>query len=644
MCGICGIISRRVTEDEARQVVPGMVGMLHHRGPDEQGFRFFPGAALGHSRLSIIDLDTGQQPLANEDETIWVVFNGEIFNYIELREELEGKGHTFRTASDTEVLVHLYEEMGDDFLGRLNGQFAIALWDAPRQRMVLARDRFGICPLFTCRHGGRLYFASEIKAFLAVPGLSLNIDPQALDQVFTLWTVLPRRTIFSEVRTLPAGHMMVVRQGRRELKRYWDLRFPGAEEFGEPPAEQVTETIREMVKDAVRIRLRADVPVGGYLSGGLDSSIIASSVRHFTDTPLETFSIAFADPDFDESPWQEQVARHLGTRHNVVRIAYEDVGRNFPRVIWHGEKPVLRAAPAPMMLLSRLVRERDFKVVLTGEGADELFAGYDIFKENKIRRFWARRPDSAWRWLLLQRLYPHAQIDPKKGGGMFVAFYRRGLGETDDFGYSHRITWKNTAAAKMFLHAGLRDELEGYDCTEELERSLPGDFRRWHPLNQAQYLECRLLLSEYLLNSQGERIAMAHSVEGRFPFLDHRLAEYAATIPPKLKIRGLTEKYALKKAFAGLLPEQITARNKQPYGAPNKESFFTDPLPEYLMEDLSPEAVKRAGLFEPTAVERLVKKCSAGRAAGFRDNAAFLGILSTQILHRLFVERKHEGI
>jgi asparagine synthase (glutamine-hydrolysing) len=625
MCGICGIISKRVTEDEARQVVPGMVKMLHHRGPDEEGFKFLPGAALGHSRLSIIDLTTGQQPLSNEAGTIWVVFNGEIFNYIELREELEGKGHTFRTSSDTEVLVHLYEEEGDEFLQRLNGQFAIALWDAPRQRMVLARDRFGICPLFTCRHDGRLYFASEIKAFLAVPGLSLNIDAQALDQVFTLWTVLPRKTIFSEVRTLPAGHMLVVRQGRRELKRWWDLRFPAADEFGDPSLDEVTGTIHEMLKDSVRIRLRADVPVGGYLSGGLDSSIIASSVRHFTDTPLETFSIAFADPDYDESPWQEQVAAHLGTRHNVVRIAYDDVGGHFPEVVWHGEKPVLRAAPAPMYLLSRLVRERDFKVVLTGEGADELFAGYDIFKESKV----------------LRRLYPHAQIDLKKGGGMFVAFYRRGLEETDDFGYSHRITWNNTAAAKMFLHPDLRAELEGYDCTEDLEYSLPADFRRWHPLNRAQYLECRLLLSEYLLNSQGERMAMAHSVEGRFPFLDHRLAEYAATIPPKLKIRGLTEKYALKKAFSGLLPPAITARNKQPYGAPNKESFFTDPLPDYLMEDLSGAAVKRAGLFDPAAVERLVKKCAAGRAAGFRDNAAFLGILSTQILHRLFVERKY---
>ena len=352
---------------------------------------------------------------------------------------------------------------------------------------------------------------------------------------------------------------------------------------------------------------------------------------------METFSVSFQDPAYDESAFQQAMGQRLGTRHHVAKVSYDDISRIFPEIIRHTEIPVLRTAPAPMYMLSRLARDHGIKVVLTGEGSDEVFGGYDIFKEAKIRRFWSRIPASKYRPRLLFKLYPYSPVQMKRSGQLLISFYRTDLMETDHFGYSHLPTWRNTSSIREYFHDDFKEALKGYDPIEELRTHLNPDFSLWHPLNQAQYLEMKLLLAGYLLSSQGERMAMANSVEGRYPFLDHRLAEYAARISPALKLRGLKEKYILKRAFMDQLPPEIFSRTKQPYGAPNKECFFLDGRPkDGIQEFLTSDALKEAGIFNPAGVARLVEKCAASNRLGFRDNSALVGVLSTQILTRLF--------
>jgi asparagine synthase (glutamine-hydrolysing) len=352
---------------------------------------------------------------------------------------------------------------------------------------------------------------------------------------------------------------------------------------------------------------------------------------------METFSVSFADPAFDESLYQESMGMSLGTHHHVRKIAYEDIGSVFEQVVWHTETPVLRSAPAPMFLLSQLTRSSGIKVVLTGEGADELFGGYDIFKESLIRRFWARRPDSTMRPLLLFTLYPHSPVQMKRSGRLLMSFYREDLMDTGHFGYSHLPTWRNTSAISQYFTEDFRASIGDYDPVEELGGMIPQAYATWHPLNQAQYLEIKLLLAGYLLSSQGERMTMAHGVEGRYPFLSHRVAEFASRLSPQLKIRGLREKYILKRAFRKELPGEIFSRVKQPYGAPNKEALFCgDSLRADVAPYLDRDAVASGGIFDPDRVEMLVAKCSRITRAGFRDSSALLGLLSTQMLLKQF--------
>ncbi len=649
MCGICGIFDtsgNSLDKAWALEGLKGMIQSLRHRGPDETGNFCHGPAAMGHARLSIIDLASGQQPMDNEDGSVWIVFNGEIFNYLELRGELEARGHSFKTRSDTEVLVHLYEEFGKEMVHRLNGQFAFALYDLKDKSLFLARDHFGICPLFFTMQSGRFVFASEIKALLSFPGVKLSLDPKAVAQVFTFWSIISPRTSFKEVSSIPPGSYMVLKpssSGQPAAKTYWQLQFPrkGEEERG-GEQDDWAQKVRETLVNAVRLRLRADVPVGVYLSGGLDSSIISTVVKRLTPTPVEAFSVSFAQASYDESDFQERLASAIGVRYNSVKIENHHIGRIFPRVVWHGERPVLRTAPAPLYELSSLVRASGFKVVLTGEGADELFGGYDIFKEDKIRRFWARAPESACRPLLLNRLYPYSPLTTSRAGKMLYAFYRKGLLPTDVFGYSHRPTWANTRPIMSFLSRDFFESIKDYDPVEELRAVVPTDFYHWHPLHQAQFLEARLLLSEYLLSSQGERMTMGNSVEGRYPFLDPEVAALACRIPPELKLKGLREKYIVRRAFDQLLPEEIAQRPKRPYQAPNRESFLDQPEVSRVYEILGDERLGRAGIFDSLKVKRLLNKCANGAATGFRDNAACVGILSTQILWEFFVNRDLE--
>ena len=358
MCGVAGIFSSPSAAPPRADELAAMIRAVHYRGPDGDGFLCEDRIGLAHARLSIIDLAGGQQPIHNEDESVWVVFNGEIFNYVELRAQLEQAGHRFYTHSDTEVIVHLYEQYGEAFVEHLNGQFAIALWDRRRRELVLARDRTGIRPLFYTSVNGRLAFASEAKALFALPEVPRRIAPQALAEIFTFWAPLEPHSIFEGIEALPPGHLMVVGDAGRRVKRYWDWEFPTGPVDDRRSGDECAEELRALLIDAVRLQLRADVPVGAYLSGGLDSSIVTSLIHHFTDTPLRTFSLTFEDGEFDESGYQQEMARYLGTNHSEVRCTRADIANAFPRAIWHAESPILRTAPAPLMLLSRVVREQ----------------------------------------------------------------------------------------------------------------------------------------------------------------------------------------------------------------------------------------------------------------------------------------------
>ena len=643
MCGIAGFVGECGGGAEDRAALQRMIATLHHRGPDGHGIYAAPGVGLAHARLAIIDLATGQQPLHDGSESVWTVFNGEIFNYVELRAELEKQGVRFHTQSDTEVIVHLYRRDGDRFVDKLNGQFSIALWDAPRRRLLLTRDRAGIRPLYYAEARGRLWFASEAKALLAMLPECAALDPDGLVQAFTLWGPADPQTLFAGVRSLPPGHLLTVEaDGTQSLSQYWDWRFPRS---GDAPAfasfDDAVHALRDLLADAVRLQLRADVPVGAYLSGGLDSSGIVALAKHAGISQVRTFSVTFDDAEFDERAQQQAMVRHLGTDHTTLHCTGRDIAAAFPALIRHTEAPVLRTAPVPLMLLSGKVRASGYKVVLTGEGADEVFAGYDLFKEAKVRRFWARNPDSAWRHRLLGRLYGYLRHSPVATPGFARSFFAQGMEHIDRPVFAHAPRWTTSRRALAFLSTELQPRAMAFDPLSFYEARLPRESANWAPLSRDQYVEAKSLMAAYLLSSQGDRVAMANSIEGRFPFLDHRLIEFANRLPPQWKIRGLTEKHILRKALAPLLPTEIANRTKQPYRAPDANSFFENGKPvDYVAELLSPERIRDAGCFDAGKVRLLLEKCRSGRALGFADNQAFVGIVSTMLLHDTFIRRR----
>jgi asparagine synthase (glutamine-hydrolysing) len=461
----------------------------------------------------------------------------------------------------------------------------------------------------------------------------------ALGQVFTYWAPLSPRTVFDGIQSLSPGHLLVVENGQSKVWKYWDWEFPEFIDAGTRSVDSYAEELRSLLVDAVRLQLRADVPVGAYLSGGLDSSIVTSVIRNFSDTPLRTFSITFEDGEFDESGFQQELVNYLGTTHTSVCCRTHDIATSFPSVIRHIETPIVRTAPAPLMMLSARVRAEGYKVVLTGEGADEVFGGYDLFKEAKIRRFLARAPESKSRPRILERLYPYLKHSPTAGRAFTQRFFTEGMEHMDRAYFAHIPRWTTTKRIWQFFSSDLRNELADWDPYRAISEALPDGIERWVPMGRDQYVEAHTLMSGYLLCSQGDRVAMANSIEGRFPFLDHRLIEFANRLPVQYKIRGLIEKYVLKQAMTGLLPDSIRTRTKQPYRAPDSQSFFVDGKPiAYVAELLSESSIRQAGYFDPLAVGKLLEKCRSGRAIGFGDNMAFVGVLSTMLLDDLMIK------
>ena len=635
MCGIAGVFDRHFLPPHFFSEFKNGLDYMGHRGPDGRGMYIDDQAVLGQTRLSIIDLAGGSQPIPNEDRTLWLVCNGEIFNYIELQQELKQQGHHFTTGTDVEVILHLYENYGADLFEYLNGQFAFAIWDKPRRTLFMGRDHVGICPLHFSVQNDRIYFASEAKLFSAFSDLETKLDIRNLMQTLTFWSPLPGNTLFQGVNEVKPGHYLVFDRNGMTEKPYWRLDYPDADH---PPLRgeaRAREQVTDLLRDSVRIRLRADVPVGAYLSGGLDSSITTALVKTDNTNRLRTFSIAFEEKPFDESAYQQMVSQHLGTDHSSMVVSNRLICDNLKQVIWHAEKPVLRTSPAPLFLLSQHVRESGFKVVLTGEGADEFFSGYNIYKETKVRWFNSRFPNSKYRSRLYEKIYPYIATNPRTIN-YWTGFFQNGVQNTDDPFYSHRLRWNNKAYLAGFLAPDIIAGHSAYDPVSDLKGRMNGSITGLDPLLRAHYLEAHIFLSGYLLSSQGDRMIMGHSVEGRYPFLDKRLIKFANHLDPRLKMRVLNEKWILKQAFGHLLPEAVIKRDKQPYRAPVKNTLLANP--GLIEQWLDETRIRQSGLFDPAKVLLLKKRLlQTDKEIPAREEMALVAIITTEMWLENFI-------
>lgn len=644
MCGIAGLLQR----DPAAPVDAGdllrMRERLRHRGPDGEGQWIDGPIGLAHVRLALVDLAGGAQPMGNEDGAIQVVCNGEIYNHAALRHDLQRRGHVLRTRSDTEVLVHLYEEHGAGFLEHLNGPFALALWDGRQRELLLARDRAGMRPLHWAALRGRVAFASEAKALLALPDCPREADPAALASLLEFWAPPPGHSPFRGIHELPPGHLLRIgRDGIPRLQRWWDWTFREPGDWDTRPLPTLAGELRELLTDAVRLQRLADVPVGLYLSGGLDSSAIAATLAGLEpegSVSRPAFALGFDDPALDESAAQQAAAASLQAPLHRVTVTGDDTARELPRLVWHAETPLVRTAPVAMMRLAGAVRSHGIKAVLSGEGADELFAGYDLFKEAQVRRFMARAPHSRWRGRLLERLYPYLSHAPTGRRSLAAAVWGAADSRPDDPLDAQAMRRRAGQRVAALFHPAWRAQLAAHDPAEAWRADLPPDIGRWPPLSQAQWVEARTLMAGQLLSTQGDRAAMAEAVELRHPFLDHRVMDWAARLPPRARLAGLADKVVLRESLRGRLPDAVRLRPKQPFRGPDR-TLFSDAggrLPataELLLDDAR---LARTGWFDTAAVRRLVDKCRSGRAIGFADHLAFVVAWSMLHWHAQFLD------
>ena len=638
MCGIVGVYNIVESSANSESLLKRMLARIQYRGPDESGIYISNQVALGSVRLSIIDIQSGQQPLSSRNGKYWIVFNGEIFNYIELKTDLLRLGYTFRTESDTEVLLNAYLEYGSGCLNRLNGQFVFAIWNSELKELFIARDRVGIRPLFYTRTKNSFIFGSEIKTLFEHPEVKAEINPVSISQIFTFWSTITPGTFFKDIFELAPGHFMKITNGQLEIKPFWSLRFPvDKEQYFKGSIDDAATELETILTDAARIRLRADVQVAAYLSGGLDSSATTALIKKVMPETLQTFSIGFEDDEFDETSYQQEVSKYLGTRHTAFTCTRQDIGNFFPQVVWHTEIPILRTAPVPMYCLSKKVRENNVKVVITGEGADEMLAGYDIFKEGIIREFWSRQPNSKYRPLLLQKLYPYLAQFKGKNKSMLKYFFGYQLQDTSSPFYSHILRWNNTTNLQNYFSEDLKSLLNGYDQYEVIRRMLPDGFNNYNRLNKSQWLESSIFMSSYLLSSQGDRVSMANSVEGRYPFLDYRVMEFAAKLPSDYKMHGLNEKFVLKRMMKNRLPESVLKRPKQAYRAPISSSFLSSPARDYVLYLLSENDINLTGMFSYNTVQKLQNKITAGALVTEMENMALSGIISSQLIYHQYI-------
>lgn len=619
MCGFVGIYTPQDSTPADTRLLQRMTDTLAHRGPDDQRLHREPGLGLGFRRLSIIDLEGGQQPIYNEDESVILVCNGEIYNYRALRESLRRGGHRFRAEVDVEVLVHLYEEHGPAFLEQLNGQFALALYDRRRRLLLLARDQVGIAPLFYVRHGETLLFASEIKALLEHPLVGRSVDLTGLDQVLTFPGPVSPHTLFEDVKSLSPGHYLCVRDGSVEEHTYWDLDYPTRAEL-DPEAAPDFEDLDARLRGAVAARLQADVPVGFYLSGGLDSSLIAALIREEDRAAGATrsrhaFSIGFPDAHIDERRYQALVARQVEAYHHTEVFGAEDIGARLHQAVRHAEAPLKESYDTCSLALSALVRAHGIKVVLTGEGADELFGGYVGYRLDAQRT---------------------QDVDDEPGlDELLERELRAKLWGDDSFFYERDYTGFREVKTALYAQP-LVARLKSFDCCRRPPVD-PAKLRGRHPVHQRSYVDFKLRLADHLLADHGDRVGYANSVEARYPFLDPAVIDWVRRAPPQWLVHESVEKYPLRRVASRYLPEAVTRREKFGFVAPSCAVLLQSRV-EWVEDYLSYESVRRGGYFNPETVERLKTQY---RRPGFALNTTFdtdllMIVLTFEILRNCF--------
>jgi len=586
MCGISGIFDLRREKRIDTSVIKKMTSVLEHRGPDAFDHYSDDNVAFGFTRLSIIDLNGGMQPLFNEDKSIVMVCNGEIFNYIELKKDLVARGHKFRTNTDIEVILHLYEEKGIEFVNELNGQFAFAIFDYNKQQLFCARDHFGIVPLFYTITDDYFIFGSEIKAILQHPSVECDVDLVGLDQVLSFPGVISPRTMFQNIRSLENGHALLV-EGIDQIKNieYWDLTYPEIGELNYDKSENYyIEQMSDLIEKSVKLRLRSDVPIGLYLSGGLDSSAIAAITNKLTpDVRRETFSISFDEKDICESKYQTIMSNFIKSNHNNKSFQYSDISTRLPDVIAQCEMPLKETYNTASYELSKLVSDKGIKVVLSGEGADEFFAGYVGHKFDRIRNQLGQNTQySVEEQMLQEKLWGDKNL-----------FYEK-----------NQLDFRSVK--KKLYSKEVNERYEEIDCINHYVIKKEKIMNR-DPIHKRSYLDYKLRLVDHLISDHGDRMTYANSIEGRYPFLDKEIAEFSTIVPPNLKLKDFNEKYIVKEATKNLLPKEIINREKFGFVAPGSTYLLKRNI-EYINDMLSYDSIKRGGYFNPDTIEQLKKE------------------------------------
>lgn len=631
MCGIAGALDLTGTRDFPTDQLLAMTGAIAHRGPDDEQVHQEPGLALGARRLSIIDLAGGRQPIANEDASVWVAFNGELFEYPELRRDLLARGHRLATRCDTEAWVHLYEDHREGMFDRARGQFAVSLWDRRRKTLILGRDRVGICPLYFARREGWLLWASEIKALLASGLVEARPDPKGIDHLFTFFCAGTSRTFFEGVESLPPGHFLRVEDGRIETHRYWDLDFPDAgQERRTSDTNALAEELEGLLRQSVERRLRGDVPVVSYISGGLDSTVVLGLSSRQRGKAVPSFTIGFDGAGPDERTNSTESAALLGSPLTTVTMNRGMIASAFPELTVAAEVPVVDTSCAALMRLAASVHAQGYKVALTGEGADEALAGYVWYKSQAVRNWIGRHLGDA-----MPRLGRKALLAAIGGGGErrapFLAIGGVRTAQQDMYeliSQSRPILFSETMWDRLGDHNPYDDLDIGNDR-----------IKRWHPLNQSLYVGYKVMLAGLLMISKGDRIAMHSSVETRYPFLDDDVIAFCARLAPEYKLRGLKEKWLLRQVAARTLPPQIANRPKTMFRASLSGTFLGSGRPPWVDQLLSPESLRASGYFDPLAVAReRSAQVSQPRITPrrFVFDMGLTSVVATQLWHHLF--------
>jgi asparagine synthase (glutamine-hydrolysing) len=624
-----------------------MQGALLHRGPDEGGLLLRPGVGLASRRLSIVGIADGRQPMANEDQTVFVVFNGELFDYPEVRRDLKGRGHVFRSHCDTELVPHLWEEHGEAMFERLRGQFALALWDDRQQRLILARDRFGICPLYWTLQDGWLLFASEVKGLLASGLVPARPDLRGLNQFFSFFALPGPLTCFEGIRLLLPGHYLHItlaasyHRGRAPLPArisehvYWEIDFPchGEEEPGRDLPRLVDE-FEALLLQSVRRRLRADVPVVSYLSGGIDSSLVVALASRIRGEPVPTFTVRVTDPRFDESTHAALVARHVGNDPFVLPYGPAEALNTYPELIEATEAPVIDTSSASLVLLARAVHDRGYKVALSGEGADEWLAGYPWYKLHKLLSWLdviPGMPLNQWARRAYLRL---------SGAPRFPWSYVRRLQQAVGGSNPWLDVYGLMSLSKLrFFSRPMLDLVAEHVPYADLELNRER-MRAWHPLHRGLYLGARIMLPGLLLMAKGDRVAMHSSVETRYPFLDEDVFAFLARVHPRWKLRGFTEKYLLRRLAERWLPPAIAWRRKAMFRAP-MDSFHAANMPPFVDQLLSPESLAKTGYFDVESVQhwrQTFRQLRGGSGQRLSVEMGLVGVVATQLWHHQFID------